>query len=221
YYAVTYLLNGATYAIETYQPGTPISLLGIPALAAGQVFSGWSALPGTMPEGNVTVTGTITTPTTTLPDEEVPEGPAPSVSPSPSATPEALVTLPDENVPQGPAPTNSGWALVNLLAAIATVLTSIVLLAGYYIGKKKNEQDGTEEQEETLKRKGVARLMSLVPAIGSIIMFIITENMQSPMVMVDKWTAIMLCTALVQLVVCILCKKTDKKEDENQGGANA
>ena len=53
-----------------------------------------------------------------------------------------------------------------------------------------------------MKRKGVTRVLSLIPAIGSIIAFLLTENMRNPMVFVDRWTWLMVLIALVQ--VCLL-----------------
>ena len=62
-----------------------------------------------------------------------------------------------------------------------------------------------------MKRKGVTRVLSLIPAIGSIIAFLLTENMRNPMVFVDRWTWLMVLIALVQVIVCIFARKGKKK----------
>ena len=67
----------------------------------------------------------------------------------------------------------------------------------------------------TVKRKGVTRVLSLIPAIGSIIAFLLTENMRNPMVFVDRWTWLMVLIALVQVIVCIFARKEKEEPDDN------
>ena len=60
---------------------------------------------------------------------------------------------------------------------------------------KDGEAAGTAaspQGEEELKRKGLIRLLSILPALLAVITFMLTENMRNPMVFVDKWTLLML-----------------------------
>ena len=123
------------------------------------------------------------------------------------------------------------WALINLILTIVTTLLSILLLIGY-IGKKKKalededgnvvlDENGKEVMEYEKNKKGLWRLISIIPALIAIIVFIFTEDMTLPMIFVDKWTILHVVIALVQIVVMVLCKKKKDENDEDENAANA
>ena len=123
------------------------------------------------------------------------------------------------------------WALINLILTIVTTLLSILLLIGY-IGKKKKalededgnvvlDENGKEVMEYEKSKKGLWRLISIIPALIAIIVFIFTEDMTLPMIFVDKWTILHVVIALVQVVVMVLCKKKKDENDEDENAANA
>ena len=58
-FTITYMLDGEEYATETYAYGEAVTPQAAPAEKEGYTFSGWSAIPETMPAENVTVTGTF------------------------------------------------------------------------------------------------------------------------------------------------------------------
>ena len=148
-------------------------------------------------------------------------GPAPgptvaTITPVPQAPvvidePEPPTTIIDEPTPQAPV---AVWALINLLCAIATALLSLIMLIRYF-GKRREEDEETGEETE-IKRKGGWRISSLIPAIGAIIAFILTEDMSNPMVMVDKWTLLMVIILAIQVGVAILAKKKEDDEDDDE-----
>ena len=70
-------------------------------------------------------------------------------------------------------------------------------------------------------KKGLWRLISIIPALIAIIVFIFTEDMTLPMIFVDKWTILHVVIALVQVVVMVLCKKRKDENDEDENAANA
>ena len=111
---------------------------------------------------------------------------------------------------QAPLAATGAWALINLLCAIATAILSLILLIRYF-GRKEEEEDETIETKHRL----VSRLVSLVPALGAIITFIITENMANPMVLTDQWTRLMAAFLMVQAVIVIIAEK-DKKEEKEE-----
>ena len=57
---------------------------------------------------------------------------------------------------------------------------------------------------------------ALVPGIGAIIAFILTENMRNPMVFTDRWTLLMVIIALVQLVLVLFGAKKEKEPAAEQ-----
>ena len=121
------------------------------------------------------------------------------------------------------------WALVNLILMLLTVLASLLLLIGY-LGKKKyakedeygnalHDANGNEIIDYTRNKKGFWRVASLIPAVAAVIAFVLTENMRLPMIMVDRWTLLMVIIAVVQLIVAVLCKKK-KEYEEDEDEAN-
>ncbi len=128
------------------------------------------------------------------------------------------------------APMGGGaWALVNLILMLLTVLASLLLLLGY-LGKKKyakedeygnalHDANGNEIIDYTRNKKGFWRVASLIPAVAAVIAFVLTENMRLPMIMVDRWTLLMVIIAVVQLIVAVLCKKK-KEYEEDEDEAN-
>lgn len=129
----------------------------------------------------------------------------------------------DEEVPLSPSSSTSAWALVNLILAILTTATSLVLLIGYCFNRKpdneEEDEEATEEQRKLVrKNKGLLRVASIIPALVAIIVFILTEDMTNPMIMIDRWTLSMLIIALVQVVVAFASRKKDIEDDEDEDG---
>ncbi len=172
--------------------------------------------PRTTPTPGVSATPTPTaTPT--------PVGPLTTAQPTPSEPVQAATT---ENVQPEPVPLASAkaWALLNLILSILTVLASLLLII-FTLGKKhKGEQaekgEAIEASNDTneVKKKKFWRWFSLVPAIGSVIVFILTENMSLPMAWVDKWTILMVVIAIIQALVAIFSRKRKKqiRDDEDK-----
>ncbi len=196
-YTVTYIVTGGTGNLDGSTPYAVYTELGYgdampvptnPALN-GYTFDGWTtAIPATVPDGDLVIYGTVSI-TGTDKDPEV---------------------VPEETTPLAGGPV---WALLNLILTIATALASILMLLGL-IGKKKEEQDGMLVRET--KKHPFTRVLTLVPGIGAIIAFILTENMRNPMVFTDRWTLLMIIITLVQLVLVVFGAKTDKDPDSEK-----
>ena len=144
--------------------------------------------------------------------------PAATATPAPAAKPTETIAeseppkaesepevIEDEETPLAPMATGK-WALVNLVLMILTVLASLLMLLGV-IGKKRGRNN-----------KSFWRIASLIPAIGALAAFVLTENMKLPMAMVDRWTLLMVIIAVLQLIVAAMSKKQNESEDD---GANA
>ena len=166
-------------------------------------------------------TATVTEPAS-RPTEQITENETPKAESEPEV-------IEDEETPLAPMATGA-WALVNLILMLLTVLASLLLLLGY-LGKKKyakedeygnalHDANGNEIIDYTRNKKGFWRVASLIPAVAAVIAFVLTENMRLPMIMVDRWTLLMVIIAVVQLIVAVLCKKKkESEEDENQANA--
>lgn len=166
------------------------------------------------------------------PDPTQPEQPTePGTEPvedndTPLAKPEETEDIFDNDTPLANGTGHgAAWALLNLILTVLTVLLSVILLIGCF-GKKKlvkkdengnkvYDANGNEVIEATRKKKIFWRVLSLLPAIGAVVAFILTENMRLPMIIVDRWTLLMLFIALAQVVVTIFSKKHDKENDDD------
>ncbi|MBC8570621.1 MBG domain-containing protein [Zongyangia hominis] len=179
-----------------------------------------TAPPATTPVSPVTTPAApVTTPTVSIDEPDVP------IASLPVTSDRTVIDEPDVPLAATPTPV---WALINLLLTIATAIIMLLLLIFYFIGKKNKEDDEDEEQQRirreneeaklnhVLKRKGFWRLLSIVPALGAVIAFILTENMRNPMVLVDRWTLLMALIALVQIVIAILSIKGRKDEEMDE-----
>ena len=137
-----------------------------------------------------------------------------TANPAPKAPATTAISDPDT-----PLAVNAYWALVNLLCAIATALLSVVMLIRYF--GRRNEEDEETGEETEIRRKGAVRLASIIPAIGAIIAFILTEDMTNPMIMTDKWTIMMIVILAVQCIVAIAAKKKSDDTDGEMVAVNA
>ena len=144
-----------------------------------------------------------------------------AVNPAPAAPATVVDNPTPTTIVEDPAPkaVNNYWALINLLCAIVTALLSLIMVIRYF-GRRKNENEQTGEEEST-QRGGLARIASLIPAIGGIIAFLLTEDMSLPMAMVDKWTILMVVILAIQAGVGIVAKLRDNDEEESDDEAMA
>lgn len=118
------------------------------------------------------------------------------------------------------------WALVNLILTVVGMIWAAVLFVGIFINKKKTEQTEkydaeqktqTIEEEQSKKSKSMLwRVLAIITAIVSLIVFIITEDMSLPMVMSDKWTLLMVVLlAFEGLFTAIMYITRNNKKDNN------
>ena len=95
---------------------------------------------------------------------------------------------------------------------------SIALLITYFTRKKEedeNEAYAEEQDEKNLKKKGLWRVISAVWGILMIIVFFLTEDMSLPMVIVDKWTILMVVMTIIQAGIMFMSRKKYEDEDED------
>jgi uncharacterized repeat protein (TIGR02543 family) len=114
------------------------------------------------------------------------------------------------------------WALVNLLLTIIGVLVAAftVIAAVHRRRDEKDEesvglyhgQDGERAGGETRKRflAGAA-----VFGILGIVLFVLTENMSDPMVLLDRWTILQAVLAILAVVFGKLSSKRGAEDEEN------
>lgn len=106
------------------------------------------------------------------------------------------------------------WALINLILAAATALMSLLAMAFYFIRKRDDSEEENEDNE--IRRKGMMRVLTVIPAVLAVITFLLTENMANPMRLVDDWTILMAVIFAAGAVLTVLSRKTVKENEEKE-----
>ena len=164
-------------------------------------------------------------------EEEIGDDDAPLAAPEEAEGTDApegeeSTVIDDDDTPLAAMGEGAGrsWALLNLILTVLTALISLLMLTFYFYGKRRQGEDEERQymhsaqdgEEEELKRKGLVRLLSILPAVLALITFILTEDMRNPMIFVDKWTLLMLLYAVVNAALAILSiKKREEMEEEH------
>jgi uncharacterized repeat protein (TIGR02543 family) len=104
----------------------------------------------------------------------------------------------------------SSWALFNLIFAIGGAILAIIALVS--LRKKRREDDSYEG--ENSKRHTKSTVLSVFAAIFGIVVFVLTENVLNPMILVDKWTVLMAITFAVGVVCAFIALQRGNREDE-------
>ena len=134
--------------------------------------------------------------------------------PVPQAGPE---DIPDEPAPKA-APAGSSWSLIDLICAILTTLVGLVMAGTYF--KKKDEDENEEpkrnleEGEEDKNDRKKSKFFGILPAAAAIITFILTQDLSGLMVLIDKWTPLMIVYVLANGVLAYLTRNQKKEEKE-------
>lgn len=146
----------------------------------------------------------------------------PEVEPVPDPIPEPVeedVEIEDEDIPLDDL---GAWALINLISVVATVFVALGMIFTY--SKKQEDEDEDNEEEESSesdeKDHKTSKFIGIIPAIVSIIIFILTENMKLPMVWVDKWTLLMLIILIISLLLAYLTRHKKKSKMMNKKNKN-
>ncbi len=173
-----------------------------------------------------------------IPNDPEPEAPTPT---KPAPTPEEPEQMPEEiavveekieeitieeaSVPTAEAETNLlSWALVNLICVIITILTALAMLISFIFKKNEeneNEEEKAENEEEQQEyRRNKAKVLGIIPAVASVIIFILTEDMRNPMVLTDRYTILMIVIVILNLILAILSGNKKEREEEEEEKQN-
>ncbi len=132
----------------------------------------------------------------------------------------------------------AAWALVNLICMILTDIIAVVEVIKYIRGKKEQPAEpeyvdegkvvipaaeyvaNTEEKDRKRERVGW-KLFEIVPFLFGTILFFLTENMRLPMILVDKWTILMVVTLLIAITLALLTRQRDPEEEPDEDDQEA
>jgi hypothetical protein len=99
--------------------------------------------------------------------------------------------------------TGNGWALLNLILAVITILTGIFALFAI----RNRSVEGHEE-----KLSGIAvilRIAGFVIGIAAVIVFFLTEDLTQPIIFTDGWTPLMIVLFAIAAAVIALSFRFD------------
>ena len=164
----------------------------------------------------------VANPTTTTPAPEATVEPEKAeTTPAPTAKPEKIK---EEATPQ--AAPKGHWALINLIAAMLSVVLAVAaLLAKHAKDEDEDDEDKddqvvaneNEDDENESTRHRRWKVIATIDAILAVVVFILTENISLPMVLVDKWTLLMVLFGLISIVSTYFARKWhEEDEDEDE-----
>ena len=141
--------------------------------------------------------------------EEVIENELPLAEPEMNEVNEEIVEIEEAEMPL--AEYEGSWALINLLCTIGSILVALLMIITAY-RKEEDEEEEDEERRSFRSRK----LLGILPALASLIIFLLTENMANPMVLTDRWTLLMVLILVVSLLAAFLTRNKDNDEEEKE-----
>lgn len=136
-----------------------------------------------------------------------------------SSTPSTTTQSVEENKTAKASLSQTGsWALVNLICTVLTILAGLLLILKKHKKSKQDEKNQAmedENNEDTKKRRRLPKLIALLIAILSVVVFILTEDLTLPMTYVDQWTLLMVVLLIFQIMTFILGSHWKKNDKQN------
>ena len=133
------------------------------------------------------------------------------------AVPTTAPTAEMINIPDGKSPLAEGtWALINLIATVMAVLGAMIAIL-----RRKEDDEDAEEDDNRGKKMLAAKIAGALAGAAALITFLITEDMSLSMVMIDKWTVLMIIMLAVQIAAAAFNKKASELEDEQETAEEA
>ena len=134
-------------------------------------------------------------------------------APAPKTTESTPTDILDPQTPKV-EPEIGSWALINL---IATILSCIIALLLIFTKKDTDDEEDeyTDEEIKDIRRMRITKIASILVGVISIIIFILTEDMSLPMVLVDKWTLLMILLLIIEIVNIFIIRQQSKGEESD------
>ena len=110
---------------------------------------------------------------------------------------EEIAQITDQQTPKSHGAVENQWAVLNLIAVMLSLILAIALLLS-----KRNKED-----EDMRTRRRWTKVVAIIIAVVSIVIFVVTENIFLPMKLTDQYTIIMLGLSLIQIVMTIIGRK--------------
>ena len=84
-----------------------------------------------------------------------------------------------------------------------------------YFRKKEDDEDSNKNNKEVSRH--TSKFFGLIPAIVSVVLFILTEDMRNRIRLTDRWTLIMIVIMLINFLLAFLTRnRYEEYEEEEQ-----
>jgi hypothetical protein len=131
---------------------------------------------------------------------------AESVDGTGEAVDPATEAIPDEETPLSRRSFEPGWALVNLLASLMSIIIGVSLVT--YSMLRRNHSDNPDSEFQLPQNFGLA-VFGMLAAVISTILFTSTEDLSSHMIMVDSFTVVHIAVVTISILCAALTLKRD------------
>lgn len=126
--------------------------------------------------------------------------------------------------PRPSSEVGKSWAVINLALTMASVLLGIVMLIKMGMQANLERMDDMLHIYEAGKHSMIYRVLTILAAIASMLLFVITENTSLPMRYIDKWTPVMAGILIIQFMMIALVylsmkegrQKAQSEQDDKQ-----
>jgi preprotein translocase subunit SecG len=134
-------------------------------------------------------------------------------------------------IPLGNIFGKGAWSLLSLLLSLIAVVISVLLILWAVIRRRGRDDEHdrdtyADENEETVKKKnaGILRALTVIAGVLTPIVWLILDDLNQPMVWINKWTLFVGIVFIVHIVLLLVYKSRNNRkvrDSEAEAEANA
>jgi hypothetical protein len=103
----------------------------------------------------------------------------------------------------------NAWSLLSLIMSVTAVIASLVLIISQIFRRRRGDGDQRERRNAF-----IMRALTIIIGIAILVVFLILDDMNLPMVLINKWTLYVGLAFVIYLVLLIIYNLRDKKGDD-------
>jgi len=156
------------------------------------------------------------TPTTKTTDSattgQLPVDTGTAIIPEPTETQDLGSTRLNENViPFGDFTTDESWSLLSLIFAVIAGLIAIGLILGYFVGRRKeNENIGSMPS-----RGHIYKVLAIITGVITSMPWLILDDLNLRAAWINKWTLVVFAFFLIHIVTCLIYQRVKGEKRRN------
>ncbi|MDR0853486.1 MAG: hypothetical protein LBN34_03885, partial [Clostridiales Family XIII bacterium] len=112
------------------------------------------------------------------------------------------------------------WSLLDLILTVLGVVFAIVSSVKIEVARRREEDENglakyrSGADDDVRKRRPIFAVLTAIAAVFGIVLFIFTQDMRNPMVLIDWWTIAFAVLFVFELLFVKLTTKREKEEEE-------